>query len=242
MHFDIPISCAAATRRRVAASLTLRLLACARRLCSASARPPQRPTSTKAGRLAGVTLTFGDQLKEYQTIFAATNALKGAAVHGELERTSSAGRRSSRPRPAARSTSATWPRRRPSSPRRPATRSRSWRPPQGANPKISPYDIVVPADSPIKTAAQLRGQTVAVQEGTVEQYFLVQVPRQEGHDSLQRGHDRQPDRHHRVDRGDQRPGRRRRHLASRSPALDLADGKVRVLATRRRATSRRSAT
>jgi sulfonate transport system substrate-binding protein len=45
---------------------------------------------------------------------------------------------------------------------------------QGANPKVSPYDIVVPTDSPIKSAAQLRGQTVAVQEGTVEQYFLVQ--------------------------------------------------------------------
>ena len=45
---------------------------------------------------------------------------------------------------------------------------------QGANPKVSPYDIVVPTNSPIKTAAQLKGQTVAVQEGTVEQYFLVQ--------------------------------------------------------------------
>ena len=33
---------------------------------------------------------------------------------------------------------------------------------------------MVPASSPIKTAAQLKGQTVAVQEGTVEQYFLVQ--------------------------------------------------------------------
>ena len=46
---------------------------------------------------------------------------------------------------------------------------------EGVNPKTSPYDIVVPSDSPIKTVAQLRGQTVAVQEGTVEQYFLVQA-------------------------------------------------------------------
>ena len=45
----------------------------------------------------------------------------------------------------------------------------------GANPKISPYDIVVPAGSPIKTVAQLKGQTVGVQEGTVEQFFLVQA-------------------------------------------------------------------
>ena len=31
--------------------------------------------ATKTVSLSGVTLTFGDQLKEYQTIFAATNAL-----------------------------------------------------------------------------------------------------------------------------------------------------------------------
>ena len=46
---------------------------------------------------------------------------------------------------------------------------------EGTNPKTSPYDIVVPTSSPIKTVAQLRGHTVAVQEGTVEQYFLVQA-------------------------------------------------------------------
>ena len=34
---------------------------------------------------------------------------------------------------------------------------------------------MVPNGSPIKTVAQLRGHTVAVQEGTVEQYFLVQA-------------------------------------------------------------------
>ena len=62
---------------------------------------------------------------------------------------------------------------------------------QGANPKISPYDIVVPAGSPIKTAAQLKGQTVAVQEGTVEQYFLVQYLAK-SHIALQRRHTRQP--------------------------------------------------
>ena len=41
--------------------------------------------ATKTVSLSGVTLNFGDQFKEYQTIFAATNALQGAAVQGQLE-------------------------------------------------------------------------------------------------------------------------------------------------------------
>ncbi len=84
---------------------------------------------------------------------------------------------------------------------------------EGVNPKTSPYDIVVPTGSPIKTVAQLRGHTVAVQEGTVEQYFLVQalahaqVP-------VQRRPPRQPGGDDGLDRGDQRPGRRGRDQPS----------------------------
>ena len=48
----------------------------ARRHGSTAATPAR---TAKSASLAGVTITFGDQLKEYQTIFAATNALKGAA-------------------------------------------------------------------------------------------------------------------------------------------------------------------
>jgi sulfonate transport system substrate-binding protein len=39
---------------------------------------------------------------------------------------------------------------------------------------VSPYAIAVPTDSPIKSLSQLNGKSIAVQEGTVEQYFLVQ--------------------------------------------------------------------
>ncbi len=49
-----------------------------------------------------------------------------------------------------------------------------------ANPKISPYDIVVPSSSNIKKVSQLRGQTVAVQEGTVGQYILIQILKRAG--------------------------------------------------------------
>lgn len=128
---------------------------------------------TKTVSLSGVTLNFGDQLKEYQTIFDATNALQGAqykvnwsdfiggppVIAAETGGSVDLGDMAETPTIFAQSAG---------DPVKVVAVT------QGANPKISPYDIVVPADSPIKTAAQLRGKTVAVQEGTVEQYFLVQ--------------------------------------------------------------------
>ncbi len=44
----------------------------------AGAQPAKTPS------LSGVTITFGDQLKAYQTVFAATIALNGRALHGGL--------------------------------------------------------------------------------------------------------------------------------------------------------------
>jgi sulfonate transport system substrate-binding protein len=129
--------------------------------------------ATKAVSLSGVTLNFGDQLKEYQTIFAATDALKGAqytvnwsnfiggppVIAAETGGSVDLGDMAETPTIFAQSSG---------DPVKVVAIT------QGANPKTSPFDIVVPAGSPIKTAAQLKGQTVAVQEGTVEQYFLVQ--------------------------------------------------------------------
>jgi sulfonate transport system substrate-binding protein len=129
--------------------------------------------ATKTVSLSGVTITFGDQLKEYQTIFTATNALQGASykvdwtdfvggppvIAAETGGSVDLGDMAETPTIFAQSAG---------DPVKVVAVT------QGANPKVSPYDIVVPTDSPIKTAAQLRGQTVAVQEGTVEQYFLVQ--------------------------------------------------------------------
>jgi sulfonate transport system substrate-binding protein len=128
---------------------------------------------TKQVSLSGVTLNFGDQLKEYQTIFAATDALKGAAykvnwsnfiggppvIAAETGGSVDLGDMAETPTVFAQSAG---------DPVKVVAIT------QGASPKTSPYDIVVPAGSPIKTAAQLKGQTVAVQEGTVEQYFLVE--------------------------------------------------------------------
>jgi sulfonate transport system substrate-binding protein len=129
--------------------------------------------ATKTVSLSGVTLTFGDQLKEYQTIFLATNALQGAAykvdwtdfvggppvIAAETGGSVDLGDMAETPTIFAQSAG---------DPVKVVAVT------QGANPKVSPYDIVVPTGSSIKTAAQLRGQTIGVQEGTVEQYFLVQ--------------------------------------------------------------------
>ena len=130
--------------------------------------------TSKTASLAGVSITFGDQLKEFQTIFAATNALKGAAytvnwtnfiggppvIAAETGGSVDIGDMAETPTIFAQAAG---------DPVKVVAAT------EGVNPKTSPYDILVPSSSPIKTVAQLRGHTVAVQEGTVGQYFLVQA-------------------------------------------------------------------
>jgi sulfonate transport system substrate-binding protein len=129
--------------------------------------------------LSGVTITFGDQLKEYQTIFTATNALKGAAytvnwsdfvggppiIAAETGGSVDLGDMAETPTIFAHAAG---------DPVKVIAAT------VGANPKISPYDILVPKNSSIKKLSQLRGHTVAVQEGTVEQYFLIQALKKAG--------------------------------------------------------------
>ena len=123
--------------------------------------------------LAGVTITFGDQLKEYQTILAATDALKGApytvdwanfvggppVIAAETSGSVDLGVMAETPTIFAQEAG---------DPVKVVSAT------VNADPKVSPYGIVVPSNSPIKTLAQLNGKSVAVQEGTVEQYFLIQ--------------------------------------------------------------------
>jgi len=129
--------------------------------------------ASPAPSLAGVTITFGDQLKAYQTILAATNALKGAAytvnwanfvggppvIAAETSGSVDLGFMAETPTIFAEEAG---------DPVKVVAAT------IGINPKVSPYAVVVPAGSPIKSVSQLKGKSVAVQEGTVEQYFLVQ--------------------------------------------------------------------
>jgi sulfonate transport system substrate-binding protein len=129
--------------------------------------------------LSGVTITFGDQFKEYQTILTATNALAGAPytvkwtdfvggppiIAAETGGSVDLGDMAETPTIFAQAAG---------DPVKVVAVT------QSANPKISPYAIVVPTNSPIKKLSQLKGQTVGVQEGTVEQYVLIQLLKKAG--------------------------------------------------------------
>lgn len=169
----------ATTRSRGGARLCRLLLAVAALAGLGFAAAAPLPASAKTPSLAGVTITFGDQLKEFQSIFTATHALKGApytvnwtnfvggppVIAAETSGSVDLGDMAETPTIFAQSAG---------DPVKVVAVT------EGSDPKTSPYDLVVPAGSPIKTVAQLRGHSVAVQEGTVEQYFLVEL--------LQRAH------------------------------------------------------
>jgi sulfonate transport system substrate-binding protein len=146
-----------------------------------AALTPVASASTKAAapNLTGVTLTFGDQLKEYQTILTSTNALAGAqytvnwqefvggppVIAAETGGSVDLGDMAETPTVFAQAAG---------DPVKVVAATLS------ANPKVSPYDLVVPASSTIKKISQLKGQTIGVQEGTVEQYVLIEILKKAG--------------------------------------------------------------
>jgi sulfonate transport system substrate-binding protein len=156
---------------------TIVLFACT----TTAALTPGASASTKAAApdLSGVTITFADQFKEYQTILTAANALKGAQykvnwqefvggppiVAAETGGSVDLGDMAETPTIFAQAAG---------DPVKVVAATIS------ANPKISPFDLVVPASSTIKKVSQLKGQTIGVQEGTVEQYDLIQILKKAG--------------------------------------------------------------
>ena len=136
-------------------------------------------TKAKTPNLSGVTITFADQFKEYQTILTAANALKGAQytvnwqefvggppiIAAETGGSVDLGDMAETPTIFAQASG---------DPVKVIAATVS------ANPKVSPFDLVVPASSSITKLSQLRGQTIAVQEGTVEQYVLIQILKKAG--------------------------------------------------------------
>ncbi len=137
------------------------------------ALPAAGPASA-AGNLSGVTLNVADQFKEYQTVFNATGALKGAKykvswsdftngpeiVAAETGGSVDLGDMAETPTIFAQTAG---------DPIKVVAAT------VGANPKASPFALMVPAGSSITKVSQLRGKTIAVQEGTVEQYFLILI-------------------------------------------------------------------
>ena len=105
----------------------------------------------------------------------------------------------------------------------------------GVNPKVSPYAIVVPANSPIKSISQLKGQRWPCRRAPSSSTSWSRSS-QKAHIPYSAVHHREPDRDERRDRGDQRAGRRRRDPQPLT-GIDLTTGKIRVLAQRGRPTS-----
>jgi sulfonate transport system substrate-binding protein len=165
------------TRHLLTALGTTVLFACT----TTAALTPVASASTKsaAPNLSGVTLTFADQFKEYQTILTAAGALKGAQytvnwqefvggppiIAAETGGSVDLGDMAETPTVFAQAAG---------DPVKVVAATLS------ANPKVSPYDLVVPASSTITKVSQLRGQTIAVQEGTVEQYVIIQILKKAG--------------------------------------------------------------
>lgn len=129
---------------------------------------------TSAPDLSGVTITFGDQVKEFQTLVAATNALQGApysvswsnflggppVITAETGGSVDLGDMAETPTIFAEAAH---------DPVKVVAAA------VGEPGTPSPYGIMVPAGSQIHRVSQLRGKTVAVDEGTVEQYVLVKA-------------------------------------------------------------------
>jgi sulfonate transport system substrate-binding protein len=146
-----------------------------------AALTPGASASTKAAtpNLSGVTLTFADQFREYQTILTAANALNGAAykvnwqefvggppiIAAETGGSVDLGDMAETPTIFAQAAG---------DPVKVVAATVS------ANPKVSPFDLVVPASSTIKKLSQLKGQDIGVQEGTVEQYVLIEILKKAG--------------------------------------------------------------
>lgn len=135
--------------------------------------------STSTPNFSGVTINFADQFKEYQTVFAATNALKGAKykvswsefvggppiIAAETGGSVDLGDMAETPTIFAQAAG---------DPVKVVAVTK------GANPNSSPIGIVVPKGSSITKVSQLRGKSIAVQEGTVEQYVLIRILKKAG--------------------------------------------------------------
>jgi sulfonate transport system substrate-binding protein len=137
------------------------------------------PAGAAALNLSGVTINFADQFKEYETAFDATGTLKGAPykvsysefvggppiIAAETGGSVDLGDMAETPTIFAQAAN---------DPVKVLATT------VGADPKESPFGVIVPKGSPIKKVSQLRGKTIAVQEGTVEQYVLIQILKKAG--------------------------------------------------------------
>lgn len=173
-----------AMRRRGRRASTLLVLAVAGAVslaaCSSgnSAKSAGHNSSTTQPILTGVTLNFADQLKDYSTIVQANDSLAGAPykvhwseftagppiVAAETGGSVDLGGMAETPTIFAQAAG---------DPIKVVAVAEG-------SPDSVPFSIVVSPSSSITQVSQLRGKTVAVQEGTTEQYILVHALKEVG--------------------------------------------------------------
>jgi sulfonate transport system substrate-binding protein len=124
--------------------------------------------------LSGVTINVADQFKQYETVFAATDALKGAPykvswsqfiggppiIAAETGGSVDLGDMAETPTIFAQAAG---------DPVKVVAALK------GTVSTASPYAILVPKGSPITKVSQLRGHSLALQVGTIAQYLAVQI-------------------------------------------------------------------
>jgi sulfonate transport system substrate-binding protein len=181
MRRQFPTVSGSVWRRRVAAVMAafVSLSSMIVGVSASGASAATKTSTTSSVNLSGATLNFADQFKEYQTIFQATGALQGAPytvnwsefiggppiIAAETGGSVDLGDMAETPTIFAQAAG---------DPVKVVAATK------GANPNVSPFPVLVPVNSPIKKVSQLRGKTIAVQEGTVEQYLLIQILKKAG--------------------------------------------------------------
>ncbi len=188
MHHPLTVFVGRTRLRRAGALLGAIAAAVVVSACGSSSATSSATTSTAATAstgsatpvdLSGVTINFADQFKEYETAFDATGALNGAPykvsysefvggppiIEAETGGSVDLGDMAETPTIFAQAAY---------DPVKVVAATES------ADANESPFGIIVPKGSPITTVSDLRGKTIAVQEGTVEQYVLIQILKKAG--------------------------------------------------------------
>jgi sulfonate transport system substrate-binding protein len=143
-------------------------------LLAAGGVPDASASTTSTPNLSGVTINVADQFKEYETAFAATHTLDGAPykvswsqfvggppiIAAETGGSVDLGDMAETPTIFAQAAG---------DPVKVVAITK------GAVSTASPFALTVPPGSHITKVSQLRGKSIAVQEGTVEQFFLIQA-------------------------------------------------------------------
>ena len=162
------------TARRLGTLTLAGALALTAAACSSSG-PTATDASAQGGNSSTVTINFGDQQQDLETLLQALRRARRAPATRSTSSSSTAGRWSTPGSPRTGSTSASW-----------ATCPPRWRSSPGCRSRPSPSQLPIGASEfllakpGITSIAQLRGKPVAYTTGTAEQAFALRALKRPG--------------------------------------------------------------